>query len=94
MAWDDDAHPDDMPGRRALLCAVVTRAVHDALGQAGSVTANERHLADHWLRFSDDFILVCDLAGLPGEAIRTRYVKGKINAEFLTGHRQVHRVAA
>lgn len=66
---------------RQLWCAVVGRALEDALGQPGGIagtTARRRAVdeaRDWFVRNGDDFRRVCDAAGYEPDLLRRRALK-------------------
>lgn len=79
-------HPGDSRSDRALWCAVIATALNDALkGRAGSL---DQVTADRWLRFGPDLLIVCELAGLNGPAVRQAYLAGSVRPELMRAERR------
>jgi hypothetical protein len=76
----DTLPPVDASPERQLWCAVLGRALEDALGNVGGVSgesARERASAeakDWFLRNGDDFRRICDAAGFEAGALRRRVI--------------------
>ena len=75
---DANATPDGRSSERQLWCAVIGRALEDAIGNVGGVTgviARERAVqeARHWFfQNGEDFRMVCDSAGYDPDLLRRR----------------------
>ena len=78
--------PGDGRADRALWCAVIATALNDALkGRAGSL---DQVQADRWFRSGPDLLIVCELAGLDGPALRRAYLAGTVRPELMRAERR------
>ncbi|XQZ53256.1 hypothetical protein E2979_08205 [Paracoccus yeei] len=78
--------PGDGRADRALWIAVVAAALNDALkGRPGSL---DQVTADRWFRSGPNFLIVCELAGLDGPAVRRAYLAGTVRPDLMRGERR------
>lgn len=78
--------PGDSRSDRALWCAVIATALNDAIrGKQGTL---DQVQADRWFRSGPDFLIVCELAGLDGPALRQAYLAGSVRPELMRAERR------
>ncbi|MFJ1293315.1 hypothetical protein ACEPPZ_14715 [Paracoccus yeei] len=83
--------PGDAKANRALWTAVVAAALNDALkGKPGSL---DQVQADRWFRSGPDLLIVCELAGLDGPAVRHAYLAKTVDVKLMRGERRGLEVA-
>lgn len=74
---------------RDMWVAVVKTAICDALRpernmRCGTGMPTDKWQADAWIRHSEDFHVVCGLAGMNGEMWRRLYIEGKLEYKMFT----------
>lgn len=73
----------DAKACRDLWGAVLLAMIEDATRPARTTNAKLlQKQADSWLRYSRELLIVANLAGFEGQAIRERYLAGKLNTDF------------
>ncbi|MFJ1291775.1 hypothetical protein ACEPPZ_06735 [Paracoccus yeei] len=79
-------HPGDSRSDRALWCAVIATALNDAIrGKPGTL---DQVTADRWFLSGPDLLIVCELAGLDGLAVRRAYLAGSVRPELMRAERR------
>ncbi|QEU07971.1 hypothetical protein [Paracoccus yeei] len=78
--------PGDGQADRALWCAVIATALNDAIrGKPGTL---DQVTADRWFLSGPDLLIVCELAGLDGPALRQAYLAGSVRPELMRAERR------
>ncbi|AYF01543.1 hypothetical protein PY32053_01920 [Paracoccus yeei] len=78
--------PGDGRADRQLWLAVLATALNDAVrGKPGTL---DQVTADRWFRAGPDLLIVCELAGLDGPALRQAYLAGSVRPELMRAERR------